>query len=249
MVEKNIPTLKFSDYNTFSEDMNAALDAADSANGIAAIGISLNELGELSESFWEEEAKEQLEDMNEVQERASFLDQVEAFISHARTADTSNIVTDDITVMETQLAYLREWEENRKKFVENATPEDIANFACPVAYQLELYSLRSVIILLSKMGLESLRQGAIDKSMTLLEMTENLTSIEEGIRELGPPRLVEMKPLTFDQIHDALSIRFSEYACDVFSDTYDAETRIETLYNRVCRRLGIDKEEYPIERY
>lgn len=244
---KSVPTIKGSDYPTFEGAMNAAMEAAEGADGIAAVGFSL---GELPESFWDDEAKNQREEIGEDISHPDFSEQVAAFIDHAQSLPNAANAKAELEELSERLAFLNAWGEERSAKIQNATRDELEASACPVAYQLEIYALDSVSRLLAGLGLEAMKHGDIMRGITAATTVEQLNAIRASMIHNAPKHIKEMKELGFSQIHDILSAGLSdEYRCEVFNETYDAETRIVTLYNRVSRKLDINKEEFPVELY
>lgn len=246
----SVPNVKASDFGSFDEAMNAAMDAAMGADGIAAVGFNL---GELPESFWNDEADAQREELGGIGGdvlHPDFSEQVAAFIDHAQSLPNAANAKAELEELSERLAFLNAWGEERSAKIQNATREELEASACPVVYQLEIYALDSVCRLLAGLGLEAMKHGDIMRGISAATTVEQLNVIRTTMIRNAPKHVTEMKEIGFSQIHDILSAGLTdEYRCEVFNETFDAEARIVTLYNRVSRKLDIDKEEFPVELY
>ncbi len=245
---KSVPTIKGSDYPTFEGAMNAAMEAAEGADGIAAVGFSL---GELPESFWDDEAKNQKEELGSDDTRPTHLyEAVSQFLEIAREKARNPIDFEEIAQLEQLNEDNENWLIERGKAIDTMTDQEKRDSSCIVAYQLELFCIAQVERSFAYLGIKALEEFNVRAMLAINEALGLLSSMKETLTENAPDQLKVETAFNYGFVHDVLSAALPESKhCDSFINTFDRETRIETLYNRLSRRLEVNQEEFPLNRY
>jgi hypothetical protein len=217
-------------------------------------------VAQLTEDFWKQEAEAQKAEVaadNPASNNDTFWDRIETFLNvaseKAETLDLPAYSRERETLQEANelLDTINTWFEMHDIY-RASTPieQQLKESGCPVTYNLHLLSFELVRDTIGHLGIIAVKRGNLSQAMDLAVQASELLEIENIVRSQVPEQYKTLQPITFGQIHSAISRSLpEEYWCPTFANTDESANRLAVLAKRLSRMLKIDTEVYPINRW
>ena len=245
-----VPSINGNDYDSFEEAMLAGMAAAQDGDGIAAVGINL---GKLTESFWNDEAREQLGEMETpLSKNPDFWERIAGFIIEAEAVAAEKEIKKDSTIA-TRISNMRQLLTEGNDWFDKREEEYNAGLKppmCPVTYNLELYAFDSVIDSIGTIAAGAMQRGDILAAVNGAAIAETLLKIRGTMVDKAPDNVRELPEFQFGEIHSIVSAALpDQFHCAVFENTDHLSRQLEISGERVAKALGIDTNEFPVKRF